>query len=300
MALEVDQIRQDISAMMPDASDLRALVVAVKHIVRDIRAFKGGGWSFDLKFGTIEIAASQSAGTVSISNGSTALVGVGTSFDSPDHAGYKILLGAVEYEIASQADATNAVLTTDYAATDNLSGATYTAYQNRYDMASDVGKLYRVWDQTNRNELRAEALIKLERHQHLRQLSGNLAWYATATRGSTDLKRLIFRPYPTAVAKILYLYEKTHTQITGPGSNVDLPDELYEVVVQGVFGRMLGLLTNHSTHAQIEQGRFVRMLKDAWRRDQDKGDMKVRFIRQDIGDLRGRSPIWDQDIASGI
>ena len=288
MPLEVDQIRKDVSAMMPDESDLRALVVSVKQVVRDMRGFRGGGWSFDWDFGTIELLASQSAGTVSISNADTALTGVGTSFDDPDHTGYKILLGGVEYEIASQSSATAAVLTTNFAAGADLSGDTYTAYQNRYALASNVGKIYRVWDQANNVELRAEPLIEFQSQHQAGPFPGTVARYATATRSATDVKRIMFRPYPTAVSKILYLYEKEHTQITGPGSNVDFPDEMYETVTQGVYARLLGLLTNHGPGAQMEQQRFVRMLSDAWKRDKDKGDLKVRFLRQDLGDVLAR------------
>lgn len=301
MPLTVDEVRQDVSAMLPDGTDLRPLVVAVKHVMRDIRAFKGGTWSFDLSFNTVEIVASQRAGTVSTTNGSTVLTGVGTSFDSPDHTGYKILLGAVEYLIASQSSATDAVLATVYAGTD-LSASTYTAYQNRYDLAPTVGKLHRVWDLTNRRELKAEPLIKFETRHHVDQSTGEVVWYSFDTRGSADQKRIIFRPYPTAIAKILYLFEKTYTQITGVGSDVDIPDELYETVVQGVYARLLGLLTNHAPASQLEQQRFARMLSDAWRRDQDKGDLKVRFIRQNLtlDFLRARSRRWDQEVPSGI
>lgn len=299
MALEVDQIRQDVSAMMPDESDLRALIVAVKQVVRDIRGFRGGGWSFDWEFGTIELLESQDAGTVSISNGDTALVGVGTSFDDPDHTGYKVLLGGIEYEIESQADATNAVLTSAYAAGTDLSGDTYTAYQNRYELAANTGKIYRVWDQGNNVELRAEALIEFQSQHQAGPFPGTVARYATATRSSADVKRIMFRPYPTAIAKILYLYEKEHTQITGPGSNVDFPDEMYETVTQGVYARLLGLLTNHAPGAQLEQARFVRMLSDAWKRDKDKGDLKVRFLRQDLGDVLARFQLTRNRVVEG-
>lgn len=299
MPLEVDTIRKDIASMMPDESDLRALVVSVKQVVRDIRAFKGGGWSFDLAFGTIELLASQSAGTISISNGDTALVGVGTSFDAPDHTGYKVLLGGVEYEIESQADATNAVLTTAFASGTDLSGDTYTAYQNRFDLESDVGKIYRVWDQTNNVELKAEPLIEFESQHQSPPIPGNVLKYSTTTRSSTDVKRIIFRPYPTAIAKILYLYEQEHTQIDGVSSNVDFPDEMYEVVIQGVYARLLGLLTNHAPSAQMEQQRFVRMLSDAWRRDQDKGDLKIRFLRQDLGDQLTRFQLMRTRVVPG-
>jgi hypothetical protein len=301
MPLTVDEVRQDVSAMLPDGTDLRPLIVVLKHIMRDIRAFKGGGWSFDLAFNTVEVVAAQSAGTVSTTNESTDLVGVGTSFDSPDHTGYKIRLGSVEYIIGSQSSATAAILTTAFAGTD-LSGSTYIAYQNSYDLAPRVGKLYRVWDLTNRRELRAEPLIKFETRHHIDQSTGDVLWYSLDTRGSSDEKRIIFRPYPTVIAKILYLFERTHIQITGPGSSVDISEELYETVIQGVYARMLGLLTNHAPASQLEQQTFARMLSDAWRRDQDKGDLKVRFIRQNLAldFTRWRLRRRDQEVPSGI
>ncbi len=300
MPLLVDDIRNRISAMMPDKSDLRPLLVAVQDVVRDIRAHRSGGWSFDLEFGTIELVPSQEAGTVSINNGSTALTGVGTSFDSPDHTGYKISLGGVVYEIASQSSATAAVLTTNFAASANLSGETYTAYQNRYDLAADVGRLYRVWDQTNERPLTAEAMIRLQSALQVDRNSGQITHYAMDTRGATDLKRLAFRPYPTAVAKILYLYEKTHTQITAVDSDVDLPDEMYEVVVQGVYARMLGLLTNHSPQSLVEQQLFQKKMREAWKRDQDLGDFKVQFIRQDNAHARFIFPFRRRGLATNV
>lgn len=297
--MTVDEVRSDVSTMLPDGSDLRPLLVAIQSVMRRIRGFRGGGWSFDLAFGTVELLPSQTAGTVSISDGSANLAGVGTSFDSPDHIGYKILLDGVEYEFLSQSDATTAILTTNYSAASNLSGASYTAFQNRYSLAADTGKIYRVWDQTNKRELRAEVMLQFESRHHMNQSSGEVARYSLSTRASNDAKRIIFRPYPTEEAKILYLYSTTYVQVTGPSSTVDIPDELDEALIQGVYARLLGLLTNHSPAAQMEQLRFSEMLNDAWKQDQDKTDLKFRFVRQNQGDAMALFALSRTDIVVG-
>lgn len=282
MALSVDQIRQKIGTMLPIESDMRPLIVAINQVMLDIRGFKSTRWSFDLAHGYLDMVATYSTGTLTATNGSTALVGSGTLWDTTDNAlaGDRFIVEGVDYEVATVTDDTNIVLNTNFVGAGGA-GLSYARHRPVLALASDVKKVLRIWDQTNQFRLHAESIIALEDSMVVHQETGDLLRYSMYERSSTDVKQIIFRPYPTALAKLVYLYEKEYTKVTAVDDNVDIVDELEDVVIQGVYARMFALQTNNSPQSQMEKQVFFAMLDDAWQQDQELSDLIIRFARQD-------------------
>jgi len=112
---------------------------------------------FYLKRAYVDVENSYTTGTVSITDGSTTVTGVSTVWTS-DMEGQKIKVGldGYAYTIDTVSSGTSLTLTTAYnGGGDNVSGSTYTIYQDEYDIyldgttttLTDLRSIYKIYDE---------------------------------------------------------------------------------------------------------------------------------------------------------
>ena len=96
-------------------------------------------WTFLMEWTFFTTVAPYETGTVSINAGDTAVTGVSTVFTAA-MVGRKIRFGSEQayYTIASRSADTAIVLDQPYQGSSNLSGSTYSIYQDEYRLAADM------------------------------------------------------------------------------------------------------------------------------------------------------------------
>ena len=219
---------------LPKNYSLRGFVQTVNEVVEDIRR-KNKSWSFWYKQGQIALIAEYTTGTVTATNASTTITGSGTTFTS-GMVGRKIRIADGEYyTVATYSSATSITIDVAYAGS-TTSGATYSIYQDAYDLPSDCMSVVGVWDATNRHWLRGVDSTDIQDARIVLSPSGQWSrCYAQMGYDSTTgYPKLVFSPEPTTAALLYLWYYKRPTAVTGPGSTPDLPTHLHNVLLLGV------------------------------------------------------------------
>ena len=119
-------------------TDQNALIKRAVQMAID-RICSRWDWTFLMEWTFFTTVAPVSAGTVSINTGATAVTGSGTTFTAA-MVGRKIRFGSEQayYTIASRSSDTAIVLDQPYQGSANLSGSTYSLYQDEYRLAADL------------------------------------------------------------------------------------------------------------------------------------------------------------------
>lgn len=105
------------------------------------RVYEWFDWPFYMQNGVVQTKATYSTGTAKVTNGSTSVVGVGTSFSS-DMVGRKFRHANENayYRIASVGGATSLTLQDAYQGTTDSTGSSFTIYKDEYRLSPDVNK----------------------------------------------------------------------------------------------------------------------------------------------------------------
>lgn len=277
--MKVQDVFLELSDLLPPNAEKRGTVAIVNHVMKRIHGH--GQWNFQIKEGNIDVVAEETTGTVAVTQGSATVTGTTTSFAAA-HVGRKFRIPTgdnVEYEVSAVGGATDITLTTNYNGAD-ISGAAYTIYQPKYLLASDVLTVLRMWDLTNQKQIEVNGLNDLQ-SKHFTDLgSGEVIEVALIGRDSSNVKYVTFRPYPTAVARVQYLYYKDYTKATEINDTVDIPAEMDELVKQGTLARWWELKGNAEI-AVRENRIFMNMMDEQWRWDKSLADFSGRLGRQD-------------------
>lgn len=272
--------------MLPKDAPVRGFIRMINWTIEQIRM--RGQWSFDFDRGVIDVPAAYDTGTVEVTNGDATVVGTDTLWAANAAAGRTIRIGNVEYLIASVTDDTNLELTEAFGGTSE-SGLSYAIYQDEFDLEANVQTVRRVWDQTNRCELIASDPLSIKSRTTAWKGFGWPTWYALLkstlsiprhTDGvSSTVKRILIGPPPSSYARFEYYFEKGIDKVTIAGDEIDLPHELDELVIQGVYSRALEIA--RIPDWQGARAEFQRMLEDRWTKDRTTLDVKVRNRRAD-------------------
>lgn len=277
--ISMNEIRSRIQDMYPRHMPLRGLPGVIKNVVQHIH--QRGKWSFNFRQAVFSTVDDYSDGTIALTNGSATVTGTDTTFTS-DHAGRKMRISGVEYEVGSFTDTTHVELTQVYVG-ETDTGVSYVIYQDEYNLASDVKTIYRMWDTSKENELTAATQLDL-RSRTLNQFSdGDTREYAEIGFSSTNLRRILLRPHPSEVVHIEYWYEVKITEVTTITSQVDLPSTLDETVVQGVYARIMQTLQKDYSipERRLANLHYRDLLEEQWKTDRPLRDISIRFSRRD-------------------
>lgn len=290
MAFTLDQVYRDVQDQLPRETEMRAILGAARYIDRIIRAYKGGRWSFDTTMAYLDVPAVYQTGTISISNASATLTGSGTAWQTAGvDSDWVVIINSVEYPVSSVGGETSITLGTNYVGSDIAAGTTYTAYKRQFSLASDVERLYRVWNLTNQRRMYAKTAMAREDSVVYSASTGTPTQYTLFGVDSNNNKRIKIYPPSSALAKIMYAYESRTTVVTAISSTVDLPDEFRETFAQGVLARLM-VIQGGQESAQAELKFFYSMLENNWKKDQSMDDLVIRFVRADMAEER---TLWD-------
>ncbi len=169
-------------------------------------------WSWGVEEGQFETVAQVSAGTVTVTNASTAIVSNGTPFTSA-HVGHQIKLGNHVFTIDSQSDSSNAVIDRTWPlATGTQAGTVLTAYfqapTDFYGFVSviDVEAGRRLWTNID--------MKHIDREDPKRTSGGGVPTiladrkWKTSPSSATTVPTYEFWPHPAAKRAYRILYWK--------------------------------------------------------------------------------------------
>lgn len=198
-------------------------------------------WPFKDRRGVVLTVASESTGTVSVTNGSVTVTGSGTAFVTTMAFGkFALAINDQWYEIDS-ADAGAQTLTLDrnFEGT-TASGITYVVYQDVYSLAATAEELRNVHFSVNKdNGYELDELSQGEIEGWIPRSSGKPYWYAKIEQSSSDLLQIQVGPkIPDDVYTIRYGYRVEWTELTDDTDVPIVPARFREIVIEGANSRM--------------------------------------------------------------
>jgi len=274
--MTANEVHVAVLRQLPQGAPTRGFLRMVNWCVEKIR--DRGQWKFDFARGYLDVPASYSTGTVSVTNGDATVTGSGTAWNTNSNAaaGRIMSINGVEYVISSITSDTELELTATFGGT-TASAQSYIVYQTEFSLASDCVTVERVWDLTNNCELRGTSHLALKSRAVDWEEAGRTIWYAELGEDASANRRIMISPYPSAYARLEYWYEAKHTKVTDIGDTIDLPNELDELVIQGVYSRALEIARVQTwTSARRE---FNEMLEARWTKDKLLLDVVIRNER---------------------
>lgn len=293
MALTLATIRNHVLAMLDvDDSDASSKVTDyINMSARDI--WLAHPWRERRAEATITTVAPYSTGTVSTS-GAT-VTGSGTTFPAATAAGLARFAKSYSdpwYTVTTRDSATQLTLSESYAET-ALSGATYTLYQDVYELASGVDTLIdlRLLKASDDGPLRTLHERVLDEGATLPGLADHPTHYSMiASNATTAVKRVRLWPVPDAVYRVKYRYLKAYTDMSADGDECVVPESRRDLIICGAL-RWGYRLKDEYRKAQTEDARFEALLRMHWQRERDHAPLAGRLRRFDsAGPYR---PSWD-------
>jgi len=177
---------------------------ALRRLQREYR------WSFFRVREEVNVTASVSTGTVSLTHGNTAVTGSGTAFASTDVDNYFTLQDEnVVYRIASRSSTTAIVLASQYvnASEDNVSDAEYRVMYHDYALSNACAKLITVFNREMMHELTWMPSPELERRIFEEPLVTRPEYFGMYPDGSGGNKLRLW-PAPDRKYPIVAVYDR--------------------------------------------------------------------------------------------
>lgn len=182
----------------------------------------------------IVTVAPYTTGTVTFTNGSAVVTGSGTTFAAAV-AGRKIALalGGPYYRILTRDSATQVTLTENYAEA-TVSGASYTIFQDEYDLAATTHSIEAVWPMEDESAPLVWAeQNRLEPLWALGVSTGTPAAWGLAAQTTPNTPRVRILPVPDAAYRIVFRYRKKWTPLSGTDlfTAQGLPEDVEELAL---------------------------------------------------------------------
>jgi hypothetical protein len=222
--------------------DIPDLVRVVNRKLKDLA--RKHNWRFYNTKGTITVLASYSTGTVNMTQDSTTVTGVGTSFTSA-MVGRKFQVDASTglYTITAVNSPTQ--LTLDAAwPYDDESGATYTIFQDVYALPSNLRHLYEVVDAVTEQPLIAVSQAEAQRYwsryaypslDATTPPSPSWPWKYSAWVGANGVPSIRVNAISTKNRVLDVYYYRWPTEVSNITSAPDISEEMEEALHQSVF-----------------------------------------------------------------
>lgn len=218
----LNRTRQNTSVANLKIIAKRYINQAVQHIVGIDEFEWGKRWS------TFVTNPDYTTGTVAISQGSTALTGTDTTWNTANALSVnnaritgKLKLGSEVYEISSVDSDTGITLASSYTQSD-LSGDSYSYFEDEYALASDFDKP--VWSQNLLGDLDIPIVSTGDFYRNFirNSITGQprLATIIDRTFGSstTRVQRMVFHPSPADFYTIKYRYVTSNIAVDSTGA----------------------------------------------------------------------------------
>jgi hypothetical protein len=208
--------------------ELNPLVVQTQINLVYQRLLREYKWNFLKTHDFLSTFAPYSTGTVTVSNGSTAVAGAGTAFTTAGVAvGDYVRFGAagVEknfYEILTVTDNTNLVLSDAYVGS-LTSGAAYSIFRTIYNLATDFSEFISIGHESPIHEVSS---TYLNFDDPLRETSGKPTRYVMRGQTAGGVKKVEFYPNPAGKYLIYYDYMKTVSDMSADTDSSVIRDDV--------------------------------------------------------------------------
>jgi len=212
-----------------DADVEDVLEQALNDILQEICQAHNFSWLYeDTSFIT---TAPYSTGTITATEGSTAIVGSGTTFVT-GMVGRKLRCEDATYEISAFTDTTHITLSKNYAG-DGGSGLTYKIYQNEYSLASDAEDVISMRQENNPNKIKRWGIEQLDRYYPQRTSYGYPSLYAIIGYDSSGYMKVELYPIPNQARNVYYRYKKRVTEMSSDSDTPIIPLRYRWVLAKG-------------------------------------------------------------------
>jgi len=234
-------------------------------------------WSFLLSEGVLTTYNKYDIGTVSVTQGSKAVVGTGTGWTS-DLVGryFRVSSEYTYYEIESVTDATNLTLKYAYGA-DTKSGKSYTIFQHIYSMPSDVREIAEFsynW------YMRQKDQYYLNRYDPWRFGTGTPEWWSYRGKDANGNLLIEFYPVPLENYPLTYKYYKKVPDLSADTDTPLCRSDLLEQVALCDCYKMV-IYKNDAYRVAYEQTRMDSLL------------LLQEAIEEDYRTRSQRPGVWD-------
>ena len=194
-------------------------------------------WSFVKANGAIATVAERKTGTVSIINGSAAVVGTGTAFAAGDVNSMMVLAG-VPYIISAVTNTTNLTLSSVYAGTTNTA-ATYVIRTHRYNLATNIESI--ISQSGTEWALYETTETTLNQIDPNRRVTGLPRCFTYVAQTTTGVTRVELWPVPTETLNLPYMGLTRSSLTTSSQTISDISDVLLkagaEMTCQALFAK---------------------------------------------------------------
>ena len=233
----------DLAGQVHDAVpgvDITQAELAVDVEMRGL--FQEHTWSFARRGLVLSTVKAKSAGTVSITEGSKSLVGVGTAFTLDDIGKEVRLPDGYAYEIGGvNIPAQTLTLCVAYAGT-TVAGASYLLFQRHYALPAGIERILTMGNQIT--AVREKSIIDLNVSDPRRLITGMPLAYVTINESTAGLRMIELWPVPLVVYQLPYVGLKQREGNDGetvlPSISTLLLDLACARACRIAFGRMGG------------------------------------------------------------
>lgn len=252
-------------------------------------------WQRLIVSSTVQTSALYETGTLTVTNGSTAITGTGTTFTS-DMTGRRIrITGRTEYYTFTYVSATSGTLDRSYEG-DTDTAATYKIFQNVFSLPSNLDRLENVTNLRNGNDLNQIGREALDRKDPSRNQYGEPYEFAPYDDSSTPLQQIEVFPIPTVSEALAIRYRKRIAEITNTATS--LPDWINPAAIYAGVEADLYALRGDYAGAQWKESLFEKaveamILQDAIATPAEVIEMADRYTRH------RQARIYGDDVDAG-
>jgi hypothetical protein len=215
---------------------------------------------------TLSLVVLYETGALSVTSGSNAVTGSGTTFTS-QMTGRRIRIsGRQEFYTFTYVSATSGTLDRNYEG-DTDTDLSYKIFKNVYVLASDVGQLLSVKDLESGRVLEKKSLDWLDRLDPSRVKYGEPVFYAP-TEDASSIQQIELYPIPENAEGLSYRYKPIVVRITATSTNI--PDWIsIECLFAGIEADLYQLQKD-LVMSQAKEARFKDLLREMVREDSNR------------------------------
>lgn len=246
--------------------------VVLLGIINDVtqRYVNSYQWSRLSKTASLLTSALYETGTISVTNGSTAITGTDTVWTSAMTGRRIRISGRNETYVFTYTSATTGNLDRGYEG-DTDTAATYQIFQSVYALPADVDQIDSVEVPSLNRDLDQESPEYLDKLATDRWALGHPMFYTTApdiTTAGVQYPAIELYPVPDIAEGLIVRYRQSVALFTAP-SDTFLPWIQFECIVAGCEAELHAAKGDIGLY-QVKEGKFQMLLKDAIDSDSDR------------------------------
>lgn len=223
----------------------------------------------------VATVAPYSTGTASITEGTAALTGSGTTWTGFEARKFALGYSEPIYRVSSVGGATAITLARNYLEGD-VSGGTYVIYQDEYDLTSAVDSVTSATLLYNSRwgEIAVVPQTQMDAEAAVGATSGKPLAVCLVTSTTAGTRRIRFSPVPDDTYAVVVKYLKAWTDLSGDSDVPSIPQNAEYLLLLGtaLMGQRIANVGNVTSEAEIES-----LIQRLWN---DQGDTNMTVHRR--------------------